>query len=82
MNQRIINVKTNEHTLNFSKLRLGDFFTFIDGKDGEKSKNILIKQTNKTALHLIMGDIITFPPDRKVKLVRLLNLIQLKLDIT
>jgi len=70
MNQRITNVKTNEHTLNFSQLRLGDFFTFIDGKDGEKYKDILMKRTNKTALHLTMGDIITFPPDRKVKLVK------------
>ena len=67
--KRIKNITTHPKVLQFNQLRTGDMFIFIDGKNGEGSQDILIKQSNKTAIHLIMGDNITFPSDRKVRFV-------------
>jgi len=67
--KKIKNITTYPKILQFNQLRNGDLFIFIDGKDGEGSQDILIRQSNKIAVHLTMGDNITFPNDRKVRLV-------------
>lgn len=73
---KIKDIKTNENILQFNQLKNGDLFIFIDGKDGENSKDILIKQSGNKTIHLTMGDCIEFPKNRKVKLVTSFNFIR------